>query len=95
MGSANTQEFVELLSVRFSKVGIMSANKSIFRVTDHKQQQAETDRYWRGLSIAERFSAVWDVSEAAYAFAAAFNGNPTNDPHKSERVITRLQPSRS
>lgn len=68
----------------------MTANKTISRVTDPKKQQAETDRYWRGLSIGKRFSAVWDVSEAAYAFAAAFNGNPTNDAHRSERSITRL-----
>lgn len=95
MNSADTQKFVELVSVCLSKAGIMPANKSISRVTDHKKQQAETDRYWRSLSIGERFSAVWDVSEAAYAFAAAFNGNLTNDAHRSERLLTRLQQSRS
>ena len=57
----------------------MPAN-SISRVTDRKKQQAETDRYWRGLSIGERFAAVWDVSAAACAFAAAFHGTRYHHP---------------
>lgn len=74
---------------------IMTAGKAIFRVTNQAEQQAETYRYWRGLSVGDRLSAVWDVSEAAYAFAAAFNKNPTNDANRSERAITRVQPPRS
>lgn len=69
----------------------MTAHKTISRVTDHKKQEADTYRYWRGLPIGDRFSAVWDVSAAAYAFAAAFSGSPTNDAHRSERIITRIQ----
>lgn len=69
----------------------MSADKTIRRVTDLEQQQAETYRYWQSLSVGDRLSAVWDASEAAYAFAAAFKGVPVDDAKGSERAITRLQ----
>ncbi len=64
----------------------MSTDKTIRRVTDRERQQAETDRYWQSLPIGERLSAVWDVSEAAYAFAAAFHGVPVNVAKGSERA---------
>jgi hypothetical protein len=75
-------------------VRIMSADKAIRRVTDPEQQQADTYRYWQSLPIGERLSAVWDASEAAYSFAAAFKGVPVNDAKGSERAITRVQRSR-
>jgi hypothetical protein len=46
--------------------------KTIRRVTDTEQQQAETYRYWQGRSIGERLKAVCEVTESAYAFWAAF-----------------------
>lgn len=72
----------------------MTARRTISRVKDQKKQQADTYRYWRCLSIGERLS-VWDVSEAAYAFASTSKGNPINDAHRCERIITRVQRSRS
>ena len=72
----------------------MSVDKAIGRVTDLEQQQADTYRYWQSLPIGDRFSAVWDASEAAYGFAAAFKGVPVNDAQGSERAITRVQRSR-
>jgi hypothetical protein len=72
----------------------MSADKAIRKVTDPEQQQADTYRYWQSLPIGERLSAVWDASEAAYSFAAAFKGVPVNDAKGSERAITRVQRSR-
>ena len=69
----------------------MSTDKTIRRITDPEEQQAETYRYWQSLSIGDRLSAVWDASEAAYAFAAAFKGVPVDDAKGSERAITRLQ----
>ena len=72
----------------------MSADKTIRRVIDPERQQAEAYRYWQSLPIGDRLSAVWDASEAAYGFAAAFGGVPPNDAKGSERVITRLQRSR-
>jgi hypothetical protein len=50
----------------------MSTDKIIRRVTDSEQQQAEAYRYWQSLPVGDRLSAVWDASEAAYGFAAAF-----------------------
>ena len=69
-------------------------DKTVHRVTNPEQQEAETYGYWQSLTIGERLSAVWDASEAAYAFAAAFKGVPVNDAQGSERAITRLQRSR-
>ena len=71
----------------------MSTDKTIRRVTDANQQQAETARYWQSLSIGDRLSAVGDSSAAAYAFAAAFNGVPAHDAQRSQRTITRIQRS--
>ena len=73
---------------------IMSKDKTIRRITDPEQQQAEVYRYWQSLPVGDRLSAVWDASEAAYGFAAAFRGVPVNDAQRSERAITRLQRSR-
>ena len=72
----------------------MSIDKTIRRVRDAEQQQVEAYRYWQSLPVGDRFSAVWEVSEAAYAFAAAFKGAPVHDAEGSERIITRLQRSR-
>ena len=70
----------------------MNSDKKIRRVTE-LEQQAETYRYWQSLPVGERLSAVWDVSEAAYAFAAAFK-EPLNDAERSERAVARVQRSR-
>lgn len=69
----------------------MNETKTIRRVTDTEQQQFETDAYWQTLSIGDRLSAVWDVSESAYSFAAAFQGVPIDDAERSERAVTRIQ----
>jgi hypothetical protein len=47
-------------------------DKTIRRVTDFEEQQAETYRYWQSRPIGERLIAVCELTEAAYAFAAAF-----------------------
>jgi hypothetical protein len=47
-------------------------DKTIRRVTDLEEQQMETYRYWQGRSLGERLVAVSEVSQAAYALAAAF-----------------------
>ena len=68
-------------------------DKTIRRVTDPEEQQAETYRYWQSLSVGERLSAVWDASEAAYAFAAAFKGAPLHDDQGHERPLRRVERS--
>jgi hypothetical protein len=72
----------------------MTVDKTVRRVTNPEQQEAETYGYWQSLTIGERLSAVWDASEAAYVFAAAFKGVPVDDAQGSDRAITRLQRSR-
>ena len=73
----------------------MSVDKTIRRVADPTQQDAETYQYWQSLRVGTRLSAVWEVSEAAYAFAAAYKGTPPNDARTPQRAITRIQRSRS
>lgn len=72
----------------------LNTNRTIHRVAGTEQQQAEAYRYWQSLTVGARLSAVWDVSAAAYAFAAAFNGVPLNDSRRPQRTITRIQRSR-
>lgn len=72
----------------------LNFDKTVRRVTESEQQEAETYRYWQSLPIGARLSAVWDVSEAAYAFAAGFKGVPLNDAERSERAVASIQRSR-
>ena len=65
-------------------------DKTIRRVKDPKQQQAETYRYWQSLTVGERLSAVWQVSVDAYAF----KGVRMDDEQRSERTLTRVQRTR-
>jgi hypothetical protein len=69
----------------------MTADRTIRRVTNPEEQQAEADRYWQSLTVGERLSAVCEASEAAYAFAAGFPGKATDDARGSERSIKRRQ----
>jgi hypothetical protein len=65
-------------------------DKTIRKVTDLRQQQAETYRYWESLSVGERLSAVWQASVDAYAF----KGVLMDDEQRSERTLTRVQRAR-
>ena len=73
----------------------MNVDKTIRRVTEPDQQQAEAYRYWQSLPIGTRLSAVWDLTAAAYAFVAAYKGASLNDAGRPQRTITRVQRSRS
>jgi hypothetical protein len=68
----------------------MSIDKRVRKVKDTRQQQRETYLYWQSLPIGDRLTAVWDVSEAAYSFAAAFKGVPIDDAEGSEGPATRI-----
>ena len=65
-------------------------DKTIRRITDPKQQQAETYRYWQSRTVGERLSAVWQASADAYAF----KGVRMDDEQRSERTLTRVQRTR-
>ena len=54
-------------------------DKTIRRVTDLAEQEAETYRYWQSQPVGDRLVAVCELSEAAYAFAANFKGAPAHD----------------
>jgi hypothetical protein len=66
-------------------------DKTIRRITDPEEQATETYRYWQGRSVGERLIAVCELSEAAYAFAAAFKGAPANDDRRFQRSAARIQ----
>ena len=70
----------------------MNPNKTIRRIDNLREQEHATLRYWQSLPLGERLSAVWDVSEAAYSFAAAFKGGPAgHDARRLERTLTRVE----
>ena len=72
----------------------MSIDKTIRRVTDPREQQLETHRYWQSLPVGDRLTAVWDTSAAAYAFAAAFKGAPRDDDQEHKRPLARIKRTR-
>jgi hypothetical protein len=41
-------------------------NRTIRRVTDFKEQQAETYRYWQSRTVAERMQAVAEIVRDVY-----------------------------
>jgi len=44
----------------------MSGNKTVRKVTDLKEQQLETYRYWQTRTAAERMEAVAEIVRSAY-----------------------------
>jgi hypothetical protein len=68
-------------------------DKTLRRVTDPDEQQAETYRYWQSRSIGERLIAVSELSQEAYAFAAAFKGVSAHDEQGLSRHPARIQRS--
>jgi hypothetical protein len=69
----------------------MQSTRTIHRVVDLSEQSRETLQYWQSRPVGERLSAVWDLSEAAYSFAAAFRGTRTDDAQRPQRALTRVQ----
>jgi hypothetical protein len=59
-------------------------DKTLRRVTDLRQQQDETLRYWQSLSIGERLKGVCEATEQAYAFAAKFQRKSDEPDGKSQ-----------
>jgi hypothetical protein len=61
-------------------------DKTIRRVTDAKEQQAETYRYWRGVPVGDRLTAVSELSELAYRFKGVRLDGP-----RPERTLVRFK----
>jgi hypothetical protein len=59
----------------------MCMDKTLRRVTDPEEQQAETYCYWASRPIGERLTAVCELTESAYAFAAGFKRR-TDEPYE-------------
>ena len=75
---------------RLSDEKIYRMDKSIRRVTDLEEQQAETFRYWQSRPVGERLVAVVELSEAAYAFAEGFKEAPDHADQGLQRPAPRL-----
>ena len=69
----------------------MSETRTIQRIQNPEQQSREAIEYWRSRPVGERLSAVWDLSEAAYSFAASFREVRTDDAQRPQRSLTRVQ----
>lgn len=52
----------------------MAMDKTIRKVTDLEEQQAQSYRYWQSRPVAERLAAVCELSESAYSFKESFKG---------------------
>jgi len=66
-------------------------DKTLRRVTDLEEQQAETYRYWQSRPVAERLVAVCELSEAAYAFKESFKGVAVNAHQGLQRPSSLAQ----
>lgn len=62
-------------------------DKTIRRVVDVAEQDAETYRYWQGRSIGERLIAISEMSAVAYAAKEVADGHDAG----SARVLVRVE----
>ena len=67
----------------------MTMDKTIRRVTDLEEQEAETYRYWQSRTVGERLVAVCELSHEAYSFAADFKASPAHADQGSDAARNR------
>lgn len=65
-------------------------DKTIRRITDLEEQEAETYRYWQSRSVGERLAAVCELSDSAYKFAANFRGELAHDDQGLQGSASRI-----
>jgi len=65
-------------------------DKTVRKVTDLVEQQAETYRYWRSRPSSERFEATWEISREMYTRFYRQRGIPEYF-EGSAQSITRIQ----
>ena len=65
-------------------------DKTVRKVTDLVEQQAETYRYWHSRPSSERFEATWEISREMYTAYYRQRGIPEY-VEGSARSITRIQ----
>jgi hypothetical protein len=61
-------------------------DKSIRKVTDLEEQQAETYRYWASRTVAEKFAAIDEIVRQAYRFKGI-----RVDEMPSSRTLVRVE----
>jgi hypothetical protein len=61
-------------------------DKTIRRVTDAKEQQSGTYRYWQSIPPGDRLTAVAELSESAYSFKGVRFDGP-----RPERTLVRFK----
>jgi hypothetical protein len=61
-------------------------DKTIRIVTDFKEQQAETYRYWQSVPVGERLNAIMQLSKTAYSMRGMRFDGP-----RPPRNIVRLE----
>ena len=59
-------------------------DKTIRRVTSLEEQELEDFLYWQSVPVCERLLAACELSEQAYAFAAAFRRDHGDDVERPE-----------
>jgi hypothetical protein len=62
-------------------------DKTIRVVTDFKEQQAETYRYGRSVTVGERLNAIMQLSKTAYSM----RGLRFDDGQRPARDIVRVE----
>lgn len=65
---------------------VAGADKTLRRVTDLKEQKAETYRYWQSRSAAERMEAIAEIVRDGYAAKGI-----DVDARPSDRSIVRVE----
>jgi hypothetical protein len=63
-------------------------DKTIRVVTDFREQQAETYRYWRSVPVGERLNAIMELSKTAYSMRGLrfdYGQRPARDIVRIER----------
>jgi len=69
--------------------GVGTVDKILRVVTDLKEQQAETYRYWQSVPVGERLNAVMELSKTLYTM----RGMRFDDGQRPSRNIVRIERS--
>jgi len=76
-----------LVKLKEKQARICAVDKTIRVVTDFKEQQAETYRYWRSVPVGERLNAIMQLSKTAYTM----RGLRFDDGQRPARDIVRFE----
>ena len=63
-------------------------DKSVRKITNRAEQQAETYRYWQSVSGSQRMNATWEFSLAMYRMKGL-----VQDGQRLQRSVIRIERS--